>query len=134
MRVRDCRSTTRVVAAVGLAMVGLLSADTAAAINGCYKSQNGQLRVINPVTDTCLPSETPISWSQTGPQGPKGDPGPPGAAGTPGAPGAKGDPGAMGPVGPAGPPGGPAPRIVRGGTYGGVNGLGVYAGTGFTID
>lgn len=53
-------------------------------INGCYKSQNGQLRLIDPATDSCHPSETAISWSQTGPQGPKGDPGPPGPPGPPG--------------------------------------------------
>jgi hypothetical protein len=53
-------------------------------INGCYKAMNGELRVIDPATDRCLPSETPISWSQTGPQGPKGDPGPAGLAGTSG--------------------------------------------------
>ena len=41
-------------------------------INGCYKSQNGQLRLIDPATDSCHPSEKPISWSQTGPQGPPG--------------------------------------------------------------
>jgi lipopolysaccharide/colanic/teichoic acid biosynthesis glycosyltransferase len=33
-------------------------------INGCYKSGNGQLRVIDPATDSCHPSETAISWSQ----------------------------------------------------------------------
>jgi hypothetical protein len=59
-------------------------------LNGCYTSANGQLRLIDPTTDSCHPSETPISWSQTGPQGLKGDPGPPGPAG---------------PQGPAGPPG-----------------------------
>jgi hypothetical protein len=51
-------------------------------INGCYKAQNGQLRVIDPATGRCLPSEKSISWSQTGPQGP---PGPTGPAGPPGA-------------------------------------------------
>jgi hypothetical protein len=30
-------------------------------INGCYKSQNGQLRLIDPATDHRLPSETAIS-------------------------------------------------------------------------
>jgi hypothetical protein len=40
-------------------------------INGCYKSVNGQLRLIDPATDSCRPSETSISWSQTGPQGRK---------------------------------------------------------------
>jgi hypothetical protein len=44
-------------------------------INGCYKSVNGQLRLIDPATDSCNPSETPISWGQTGTQGPKGDKG-----------------------------------------------------------
>jgi hypothetical protein len=56
-------------------------------ISGCYKTQNGQLRLIDPPTDSCHPSETAISWSQTGPQGPKGD---------------KGDPGPPGPEGPKG--------------------------------
>ena len=58
-------------------------------INGCYKSQNGQLRLIDPASDSCSPSETAISWGQTGTQGPKGD---------------KGDPGPPGPQGPAGAP------------------------------
>ena len=53
-------------------------------INGCYKSQNGQL---------CLASETAISWSQTGPQGSRGPTGPQGA---------KGATGTTGPQGPAG--------------------------------
>jgi hypothetical protein len=61
-------------------------------INGCYKSQNGQLRLIDPAVDSCHPSETAISWSQTGPQGPKGDPGPPGPAGPQGPPGLSGLP------------------------------------------
>ena len=86
-------------------------------IDGCYKTQNGQLRLIDPATDSCHPSETAISWSQTGPQGPKGDkgdkgdPGPQGPAGAPGAKGDKGDQGdpgpqgATGPTGPQGPPG-----------------------------
>jgi hypothetical protein len=55
-------------------------------INGCYKSQNGQLRLIDPAADHCLPSETPISWGQTGTQGPPGPPGPKGDKGDPGEP------------------------------------------------
>ena len=81
-------------------------------INGCYKSQNGQLRVIDPATDSCHPSETPISWSQTGPQGPKGDPGPQGPAGPQGPvgpAGPAGPAGPQGPQGPAGPQGPPGP-------------------------
>lgn len=56
-------------------------------INACYKSQNGQLRLVDPATDHCLPSETAISWGQTGTQGPAGPTGPQGAKGD------KGDPG-----------------------------------------
>ena len=66
-------------------------------INGCYKSQNGQLRLIDPAADSCHPSETAISWGQTGTQGPKGDKGD------------KGDPGPAGATGPPGPPGPPGP-------------------------
>jgi hypothetical protein len=84
-------------------------------INGCYKSQNGQLRLIDPATDRCLPSETAISWSQTGPQGPQGPPGPQGPTGPQGPAGPQGSQGPAGPVGPAGPQGpqGPAgPTLV----------------------
>jgi hypothetical protein len=65
-------------------------------IHGCYKSQNGQLRLIDPATDGCHPSETAISWSQTGPQGPQGPTGPAGP---------QGPTGPQGPAGPAGPQG-----------------------------
>jgi hypothetical protein len=60
-------------------------------INGCYKSQNGQLRLIDPASDSCHTSETAISWGQAGTQGP---PGPKGDKGD------KGDPGPPGPPGP----------------------------------
>lgn len=52
-------------------------------IHGCYKKNNGQLRIVNNPSQ-CNPSEVPISWSQVGPQGPEGpqgEPGPPGAPG-----------------------------------------------------
>jgi Collagen triple helix repeat (20 copies) len=74
-------------------------------ISGCYKSQNGQLRLIDPATDRCRPSETAISWSQTGPQGPPGPTGPAGPQGPTGAQGPKGDTGPTGPAGPQGPTG-----------------------------
>jgi Collagen triple helix repeat (20 copies) len=79
-------------------------------INGCYKSQNGQLRLIDPATDSCLPSEKSISWSQTGPQGPPGPQGPAGPQGP------KGDTGATGPQGPAGPAGAQGPKGDTGAT------------------
>jgi hypothetical protein len=90
------RRLSRVVLALGaVAIVAITGGVTYAVaqiggggvINGCYKSQNGQLRVIDPATDSCNPSETAISWSQTGPQGAKGE---------------KGDEGDPGPQGPAG--------------------------------
>jgi Collagen triple helix repeat (20 copies) len=86
-------------------------------ISGCYKAQNGQLRVIDLATGRCLPSEKSISWNQTGPQGPpgptgargptgpqgqNGDRGPTGLTGAKGATGAKGPTGATGSRGPTG--------------------------------
>jgi hypothetical protein len=64
------------VAIVGIAGVTYAVAEIGAGgvINGCYKSASGQLRVIDPATDSCHPSETPISWNQTGPPGPPGSP------------------------------------------------------------
>jgi hypothetical protein len=58
--------------------------DSSGVIHGCFLTQNGQLRVIDPPTQQCLPSETAISWNQIGPQGPAGPPGPPGPPGAPG--------------------------------------------------
>jgi hypothetical protein len=87
-------------------------------ISGCYMSANGQLRVIDPATDDCRPSETPLSWNQTGPQGAKGDPGPQGEQGSQGEPGPQGEPGRQGERGEQGPPGadgGPV-RIMRAST------------------
>jgi hypothetical protein len=125
MRTRIRRVALAVTAVVIVAIAGGVTYAVAdigggGVIDGCYKSQNGQLRLIDPATDSCHPSETAISWSQTGPQGPKGDKGD------------KGDPGAQGatgPQGPAGPPG-PGTKTVSG-AVGGSNG-GVIFGTGFT--
>jgi collagen triple helix repeat protein len=82
-------------------------------INGCYKTQNGQLRVIDPATDHCLPSETAISWNQTGPTGSRG---PTGARGPTGSPGARGPTGKTGATGSRGPTGGAGPTGARGPT------------------
>jgi len=65
--------------------------DAQGVIHACYKTDSGQVRVID--DGACLPSEAALEWSQTGPQGlpgPKGDQGP------------KGDPGPPGPPGPSG--------------------------------
>ena len=88
-------------------------------INACYKTQNGQLRVIDPASDRCLPSETAISWSQTGPsgaRGPTGPPGPTGQRGPTGPPGPKGATGAAGAAGAAGAKGATGAAGPRGAT------------------
>jgi hypothetical protein len=90
MRRRIRRVALAVTAVVVVAIAGGVTYAVAeigggGVINGCYKSQNGQLRLIDPASDSCHPSETPTSRSQTGPQGPKGDKGDPGPPGPPGA-------------------------------------------------
>jgi len=70
--------------------------------------------------DSC-PTGVVVQWNDQGPQGPMGLPGPPGP---------KGD---TGPTGAMGPAGAGLNKVIVGGTYGGVNGLGVYTGSGFTI-
>ena len=64
-------------------------------ISACYKNVNGQLRVVDSPSD-CQPSETALTWSQTGSTGP---------AGATGVPGAAGPAGPIGPAGAAGEPG-----------------------------
>lgn len=63
------------------AVVGIPGSD--GVIHACYKTDNGQLRVL-PAGNSCEPSESQLAWSQIGPQGPKGDPGPKGETGSPG--------------------------------------------------
>jgi hypothetical protein len=79
--------------------------DSNGTIHGCYQKNVGNLRVIDPSSGGCRPSEIAISWSQTGPQGPPGPPGPAGPAGPAGPKGATGATGPQGPAGPAGPQG-----------------------------
>ena len=83
-------------------------------INGCYKTQNGQLRLIDRRADSCLPSETAISWGQTGHKGPRATrpSGPAGPQGPKGDKGDKGDQGAQAPR-PEGRPGAPATNLLH---------------------
>jgi hypothetical protein len=82
--------------AVGVLVAGVLAGGIAAhvfpgsggVINGCYKKNEGQLRVIDPRTDTCRPSEVAIAWNKEGVKGDKGDPGAPGRDGLDGSDGA----------------------------------------------
>jgi hypothetical protein len=68
---------------IGLLVVGALAVgggiawatipDAGGVIHACYKNANGSLRVIDPgLGGSCNPSESPLTWSQTGPAGPPG--------------------------------------------------------------
>jgi Collagen triple helix repeat (20 copies) len=110
--------------------------------NACMLKGIGTIRLIDPslpsssLLSHCTALETPISWNEQGIPGPAGAPGATGATGATGPQGPTGDTGPQGPQGPqgaTGPAGSGLAKVIRGGTYGGVGGLGVYAGTGFTI-
>ena len=58
------------VAALAGAVTYAIAGTGGGTINACY-GPNGQLRLLDP-TDGCRPSETAISWNQTGPVGPQG--------------------------------------------------------------
>lgn len=86
MRTRDL-----VAAAVGAVVATVLAGSVAWAaipgpggvIKGCFKLNNGQLRVIDSAA-VCDASETTITWNQAGQQGPPGPPGEDGTDGTDG--------------------------------------------------
>lgn len=65
--------------AVGLGVAYATIPDSQGAIHACYKTDSGQLRVVD--SSACNASETPLSWSQAGSQGAQGPPGPQGPAG-----------------------------------------------------
>ena len=91
------------------------AAATPGVISVCL-SKIGTLRLVTS-TASCLKTETPLSWNQTGPQGPvgatgatgaigvTGPAGPQGPSGAPGSAGPQGPVGPQGLTGPAGPPG-----------------------------
>jgi hypothetical protein len=84
--------------------------DAGGVIHGCYKQENGQLRVVNSAAD-CNSAELPITWNQQGVKGDKGDKGATGAQGPAGQQGARG---ATGPSGPTGDTGAPGPQGPQG--------------------
>ena len=69
-------------------------------IHTCVNNGTGVIRVAS--TAGCKSNESPLSWSQTGPQGPQGLPGAIGLTGPMGFPGPQGLPGPAGSPGPAG--------------------------------
>jgi len=75
-------------------------------IEGCYKRNNGQLRVVDPAT-SCSASELDLDWNVQGPKGDQGIPGPQGPQGVQGVQGPQGIPGLQGPPGPQGAQGAP---------------------------
>ena len=92
------------VAAIALAIV--VAADIPnnnGVFHGCYKNNNGQLRLVDRASD-CANNETHVRWNRDGQQG---DPGPQGPQGNTGATGAQG------PAGPSGPAG--AGRLIASG-------------------
>jgi hypothetical protein len=70
-RVALAASAVVAVAVAGGVTYAVADIGSGGVINGCY-TQRGQLRLIDPATESCRRSETSISWSQTGPQGPAG--------------------------------------------------------------
>jgi hypothetical protein len=96
--------------AAGLALGGVAVASAAIPAAGgtftaCVGNGTGSTRIIDTSNATCLPGETQVTWSQTGPVSPRGDKGAPGNTGPAGPKGDPGATGAQGDVGPAGPSG-----------------------------
>jgi hypothetical protein len=58
--------------------------DSGGVIHGCYKTDNGKLRVIDSSSAGCATDEASLTWNQTGPQGATGETGPAGPQGPPG--------------------------------------------------
>ena len=133
-------STVLLGAAAGIAYATIPDGNNV--YSACMLKNVGTVRLIDPslpsgsLLSHCTGFEKEVTWNgqgvkgdtgATGPQGPQGLQGQQGPQGPQGPQGVKGDTGATGPAG-AG-----LAKVIRGGTYGGVSGLGVYAGTGFTI-
>ncbi|HSB07815.1 MAG TPA: hypothetical protein VLK23_21745 [Thermodesulfobacteriota bacterium] len=78
-----------IVLSLGALMVCSLAYADDNTIYGCYKKNDGQLRIVKQGSH-CLPSEAPISWNKEGASGPPGAPGSAGLPGPPGPPGTRG--------------------------------------------
>src|SRR4029453_11538933 len=77
-RVALAATAVVVVAIAGGVTYAVADIGSGGVITGCSTQQKGQLRMIEPTTNNCLPSETAISWGQTVTQGPPGPPRPKG--------------------------------------------------------
>jgi hypothetical protein len=76
--------------------------DAQGVIHGCYDTNNGNLRVVDPSSSKCKNNETGLNWNQKGPTGAAGAQGPGGPPGPPGPQGPQGTIGDLGPTGPTG--------------------------------
>jgi hypothetical protein len=112
-RLRVGIAVVAVFAVAGGVAYATIPATAGGVIHGCYKSQNGQLRVVDADTG-CGPGEEAISWSQTGPQGIQGPKGDKGDEGDQGPQGPKGDQGIQGPKGDQGDQGTQGPKGDQG--------------------
>jgi collagen triple helix repeat protein len=125
-RVTAVAVTAAVLTAAGAVAYAAIP-DSSGRVSGCYTTNatllgpaKGSLRVVDS-GENCRAGETPITWSQTGPQGPVGATGATGArgaTGATGATGAQGATGATGPAGPAGPSGSPIWAVIEDGFNG----------------
>jgi hypothetical protein len=114
---RNHRWHRRLVAAVSGAAALLVCGGVALAtipgsdgtIHSCY-AKDGSLRVIDAPSASCKPTETPLTWNQTGPTGPQGATGPQGPKGDQGTQGSQGPKGDTGPAGPTGAAGTQGPQ------------------------
>lgn len=105
--VRVAALTNAITLALVTSAMGVASMSTSevVVIHGCYGSNSGALRVIDPLSDSCRNGEVAIQWNREGPQGPAGPAGPEGPVGPEGPAGPEGQPGTEGPIGPEGPQG-----------------------------
>ncbi len=120
MRGFQWRRRTLVLTAVGALLVAGVAAAAIPAGDGtittCYKTANGQLRVVNSAAD-CHSSERALTWNSqgvTGPTGPRGATGSAGPEGPAGPAGSAGPAGPAGEDGPAGPAGSAGPKGEQG--------------------
>ncbi len=84
--------TMSIAVLAGTAAAGVAASipDASGVIHSCYRKNGGNLRVVDPSTGRCLPSEIALSWNQTGPTGPRGSTGSPGPTGPKGTTGPQG--------------------------------------------
>ncbi len=102
-KVAAVAATVVVIAGTGIGVAAIPAGN--GTISACYGKLGGVVRVIDTAKGQRCSNqlESPLSWSQTGPQGLPGSPGQPGLPGKDGVDGEDGEPGPPGPPGQSGP-------------------------------